>query len=292
MTMHLIRPHLLLTRSWLVLLALVLVLGNLPGCASRSVRRSVVKQNLIEMDLVREVEIFSLVEQNFEHPAIISVPRLTKILNAIEVEMKADKAGVIRQPAFHQEIVHQTARALAKGLAEASPNEEVGIKSIRKERRLGVFHKKFMTSFLAHVKDGNLYISIRRVDWLIPQSGGDEKLPEPGRKRKDMDFRVVTGDPIFFAGIQDLEIDWQSDVFRKAFHLPRSTKGEKKRREMLDSIPVPKEELSPKQERDVAIDQLTPEQLRALADLEEERRGGNITETAYQRARRQLLRER
>jgi hypothetical protein len=107
-----------------------------------------------------------------------------------------------------------------------------------------------------------------------------------------MDFRVITGDPIFFAGVQDLEIDWRNDVFRKAFQLPGSTKGEKKRREVLDSIPVPKEELSPKQKRDIAIDQLTPKQLRALADLEEERRGGNITETDYQRARRQLLRER
>lgn len=292
MTMHLIRPHLLLTRSCLVLLALVFSLGTLPGCAARTVRHSVVKQNLIEMDLVREVKIFSLVEQDFEHPTIISVPRLMNILNAIEVEMKADKTGVIRQPAFHEEIIEQTAAALAQGLAEASPNEEVGIKSIRKERRLGVFYQKFMTSLLAHVKDGHLYISIRRVDWLVPQAAEDGKLPEPGHHRKDMDFRVVSGDPIFFAGVQDLEIDWRNDVFRKAFQLPGSTKGEKKRREVLDSIPVPKEELSPKQKREIAIDQLTPEQLRALADLEEERRGGNITETAYQRARRQLLRER
>jgi len=275
MTMYLVRPHLLLTRSCLVLLALVFSLGTLPGCAARTVRHSVVKQNLIEMDLVREVKIFSLVEQDFEHPTIISVPRLMNILNAIEVEMKADKTGVIRQPAFHEEIIEQTAAALAQGLAEASPNEEVGIKSIRKERRLG-----------------HLYISIRRVDWLVPQAAEDGKLPEPGHHRKDMDFRVVSGDPIFFAGVQDLEIDWRNDVFRKAFQLPGSTKGEKKRREVLDSIPVPKEELSPKQKREIAIDQLTPEQLRALADLEEERRGGNITETAYQRARRQLLGER
>ena len=128
---------------------------------------------------------------------------------------------------------------------------------------MGVFYRKFMTSFLAHVKDEHLYMSIRRVDWLIPRAAEDEKLPEPGRNRKDMDFRVVTGDPIFFAGVQDLEIDWRNDVFRKAFQLPGSTMGEKKRREVLDSIPVPKEELSPKQKRDIAIEQLTPKQLRA-----------------------------
>jgi len=42
----------------------------------------------------------------------------------------------------------------------------------------------------------------------------------------------------------------------------------------------------------VGLDRLPPEQLRALADLEEDRREGRITETAYQRERRQLLRKR
>ena len=282
----------LLTRSWLALFALAFLLSTLTGCAPRTLRESVLKGNLMEMDLVREVEVFTVVEQDYEHPTIISVPRLINILNAVEVEVQSDKGGTIRQPAFHPEIVPRTAEALAKGLAEASPNEEVGIKSIRKERRMGVFHKKYMTSFLAHVKEGHLYLLLRRVDWRIPQSMPDDRLPEPGRNRKDMDFRVVTGEPIYFAGVQDLEIDWMNDVFRKAFRLSGSTKGEKKRREVLDSIPVPKDELSSQQQNAVGLDQLTPEQLRALADLEEERRAGKITETTYQRARRQLLRER
>ena len=42
----------------------------------------------------------------------------------------------------------------------------------------------------------------------------------------------------------------------------------------------------------VSIGDLTPEQLRALADLEEDRRKGRITEATYQRERRQLLRKR
>jgi hypothetical protein len=43
---------------------------------------------------------------------------------------------------------------------------------------------------------------------------------------------------------------------------------------------------------DTRFEDLTPEQLRALADLEEDRRQGRITEPAYQRARRELLRKR
>ena len=107
-----------------------------------------------------------------------------------------------------------------------------------------------------------------------------------------MDFRVVTGEPIYFAGPQDLEIDWRSDAFKTAFHLPGTTKGRKRKREVLESSRIPKEELAEKPGNTVGIDQLTPEQLRALADLEDDRREGRITETAYQRQRRQLLRKR
>ena len=42
----------------------------------------------------------------------------------------------------------------------------------------------------------------------------------------------------------------------------------------------------------ISLDQLSSEQLRTLADLEDDRREGRITEAAYQRSKRQLLRER
>jgi hypothetical protein len=112
------------------------------------------------------------------------------------------------------------------------------------------------------------------------------------RDRKVMDFRVVTADPIYFAGVQDVEINWRSDVFRTAFRMPGNTGGERRRREVLESIPVPKEELSSEGGSGTSFENLSPEKLRALADLEEERRAGRMTENDYQRARRQLLRSR
>jgi hypothetical protein len=109
-----------------------------------------------------------------------------------------------------------------------------------------------------------------------------------------MNFRVVAGDHIFYAGPQALEIDWLNPVFRFAYRLPGSTEGTQRRRQILDSSAIPQDEQDAASDGDksVAIDELTPDQLRALADLEEDRREGRITEIAYQRARRQLLRQR
>ena len=264
----------------------------LTGCGTRAVRQSHLKRNLIEVDYVRNVTLFSTEKLGYEHPAIISTERLANILNAIEVETRGDKGGEVRQPAFHPEIVERTAEALAEAFAEAGPDQAIGVNVIRKDMRIGIFHLKYLTSFLAHIDDGHLYISIRRVDWLVPKGREDDPYPQPRRDKKAMDFRVVTGDPIYFAGIQDLEIDWRNEVFRKPFHLPGTTSGEKRRREVLLQSPVPRDELEEKSKGDIPYAELTPDQLRALADLQEERREGRITEADYQRAKRQLLRRR
>jgi len=277
-------------------LALVATLGlAATGCATRNVRHNIRNDYLTTVDLVREVRGFSVQEQGYEHPAIISPTRLSNILRALEVEMQTEE-GTIRQPAIHPALLNRVAEALSAALEEASPNEEVAIKVVRKQRRLGVFDSKFLTTFLAHVKDQQLYIALRRIEWPLPSGAESTKsknvLPDPVRERPSMDFRVVTGEPIYFAGPQDLEIDWRNEAFETAFHLQGSTKGRKRKREVLESSRIPKEEFAPAPGEAVGLDQLTPEQLRALADLEEDRREGRITETAYQRERRQLLRKR
>jgi hypothetical protein len=168
----------------------------------------------------------------------------------------------------------------------------VAVKAVHKEARMGILHRKYLTTFLAHVEDEQLYVALRRIEWPIPRAEESKRLPNPLRDRKVMDFRVVTAEPIYFAGVQDVEIDWRNDVFRTAFRMPGNTGGERRRREVLESIPVPKEELRSEGGSGTSIDNLSPEKLRALADLEEERRAGRMTETDYQRARRQLLRSR
>lgn len=267
------------------------------GCASRPVRHTILKRNTISVDLVRDVRGFTTEEKGYEHPAIVSVPRLIFILSAVEVEIHQGGGGVVRQPAFHKTTVVKTAKALSEALAQAGPDEAVGINVIRKDARLGVFNRKFLTNFLAHMDNGQLYLSIRRVDWPVAKTMKNSELPRPSRDRKAMNFRVVTGKPMYFAGPQDLEIDWQNEAFKQVFRLPGSTKGEKRRRDVLESSPIPKAEFQANASESgggerLPLDRLSPTQLRALADLEEDRVEGRITETAYQRERRQLLRAR
>ena len=274
--------------------ALVLALSVLlvlPGCITRNVRENVVNRHLMDVDLVRQVNGFTTQEYGYEHPAIISTARLEHILGALEIEVR-DGPAMIRQPAIHASLVKETAEALSEGLAAAEPDDTVEVRALRKEMRLGVFHRKYLTAFLAFVNDEHLYIMLRRVEWPIPQSQEDDKLPHPQRNERNMDFRVVASEPIYFAGVQDLEIDWRHEAFQKPFQMPGSTGGGKRRREVLESIPVPKDEIRKGAGGEMSVDQLSPEQLRALADLEEERRAGRITETNYQRAKRDILRKR
>lgn len=246
----------------------------------------------MQVDLVRYVKGLRTEPQGFEHPAIISKERLTYILGAVEIETREEKgSATIRQPGFHAEMVEPIAAALSEGLRRAGPDQEVGIQAVRKERSLGIFHRKYLTTLLAWVKDGSLFLQLHRSEWPIPQEKEGKPLPEPRRDTRPMDYRVVSGEPLYFAGPQTLEIDWKNEVFRAAYHLPGSTGGEKRRREVLLESPIPASER--KQTDDgVALDQLSPDQLRTLADLEEDRRSGRITEQAYQKARRELLRPR
>jgi len=273
--------------GWVALIALV------GGCATRSVRSPIIDRMGVQVDLVRQVKGFTTQPLGYDHPTIISVVRMAHILNAVEIETREKGKGAIRQPAFHPEIVEETAKAISEALAEAGPDQEVGVKIIRKEIRFGVFHKKYLTSFLVHVSEDHLYLSLHRIEWFVSRRNEDS-LPEPRRDTHPMDFRVVSGEHLYYAGPQALEIDWQNPVFQTAYRLPGSSRGEKRRREVIDESPVPRserEETSNRENR-VAIDELSPDQLRALADLEDDRREGRITETAYQRAKRQLLRQR
>ncbi len=280
------------TLSTLAALAVCLGLVLTSGCATRAQRHSIIDKTGMQVDLVRYVKGFRTEPQGFEHPAIISSERLTHILGAIEIETREKDGSTIRQPGIHPDLVLPIATALSDALREAGPDQEVGLQAVRKQQKLGVFHTKYLTSLLAYVKGGFLYLQLHRSDWEIPQAKEEKPLPEPIRDTRPMDYRVVSGDYLYFAGPQTLEIAWNNDVFRSAYKLPGSTGGEKRRREVLLESPIPQAERKAAQGSDVSIDALTPEQLRALADLEDDRRAGRITEQAYQRARRELLRPR
>lgn len=275
------------------MLAALLLLAIFSGCGTRYARHEVVGLRDVQVDLVSQVEgLFGTVSQGYEHPAVISEVRIVHILNAIEVETPLEGGGFLREPALYPGMAAEAAGAIAQAFAEADPDQAIGVKLTRKEAKFGIFHTKYLTSFLAFMKDDHLYIELSRVNWPIPQPMEAKKLPEPRRGESPQSFRIVSGEHLFYAGSKALEIDWRSPVFRTAYHLPGTSGGVARRKEILLESPIPKEEMGGPNEALESVDQLSPEQLRALADLEEDRNQGRITEAAYQRAKRQLLRER
>lgn len=279
----------------LLLLVLLAIATSLlaTGCATRASRRSIINRTGMQVDLVRYKRFFRTEPLGFEHPAVISSERLANVLGAIEIETREKKkVATVRGPGIHPEMITPIAEALSEALRKASPDEEVGVQAVRKERSLGIFHTKYLTTLLAWVNDGYLYLQLHRSEWLIPQAKEGGPLPEPIRDTRPMNFRVVTGEHLFFAGPQTLEIDFKSDVFKTAYHLPGATGGEKRRREVLLESPIPATERKRDDGDGVRLDELSAEQLRALADLEDDRRSGRISEQTYQKARRDLLRKR
>ena len=133
---------------------------------------------------------------------------------------RSARSSLVRAPAFHPDIIPAAAAAISTAFSEANRDQEVGVKLVRKEKKMGVFHTKYLTSFIAYMNEGYLYLLLSRVDWPIPQAKENDKLPEPRRDRVPMNFRVVSGDYLFYAGPRSLEIAWQDPIFGAAYRLP------------------------------------------------------------------------
>ena len=86
---------------------------------------------------------------------------------------------------------------------------------------------------------------------------------------------------------QAVAIDWRDPVFAQPTRTRVLPSGEVVRREVLMESPA---EVAGHGDPGMKLpENLSPEQLRSLADIEEERRAGRITETEYRARRRAIL---
>jgi hypothetical protein len=162
------------------------------------------------------------------------------------------------------------------------------VQSVRKEMQHGLFHRKYLTSFVSYVKEDRLHVLLSRVDWPLPdKSDKTFRLPEPRPGEEVMEFRTVTSAQYHYAGRQGVRVAWRDDRFAGATPLPTGQEGEARRRTILMEST---ERVAPLTGGD--LEGLSAEALRDLADLEEDRRQGRITETEYRRAREQILERR
>ena len=226
------------------------------------------------------------VDRGFRQPATISGVRIAHMLAQIDVRMdSSDGEKGERRAAVPTELVYPLGDTLSAALAKADQSQEVVVQALRSERKLGLFTQTFVTSFLAFVgPDDLLHLEFSRLDWPVPKGSEDEQR-EPVAGREVMAFRVLASEGVEPIGHQAVAVDWRDERFRNPTSVRVGPGGKVTRRTVLMEDEAPATEAEP------AATQLPtdPESLRALANLEEARRTGALTEAEYQRQRRALL---
>lgn len=270
------------------LLMLLMLCSLLTGCITRQVITPVVDKRGIEVELRGQKNGNEPVDKGYAHPAAISPQRISYILTTIEVRGSTGKKDDDKalQGIVTATTLQDISKGLSEALAQADSSQEVVIKSVRTARRLGVFSRKFYSGFTAYVEDDYLYIHVSYIEKEI-DTGKGEKLPMPLPGKANGKFRVVANKGMHAVGPYALAIRWRDPHFSKQTR-SLDTEGVRTRTILLDS-PIPKEELGATLPTTLS-DKLSPATLRALADLEEERRNGLVTEAAYRFRRDQLLR--
>jgi len=268
--------------------ARLLLLGLLAlapsACITRPIRQDVYSKGTVEVYLRSEKRGLSLVKKGYDHPLTIAPVRVAHILSRLDMRPSSGKAKE-RLPAIPTDLLYSIADGVSQAFGDAGPDQDVVVMAIRREKRWGIFEHKYLTSFVAYARDGRVYLHLNRSEWEIPKRRED-RLPEPSVGDHPMSFHLYPSYAMVLVDPQSVAVDWQDPIFAKDTRTKILPTGEVVRRTIL--LESPPEEIS--KDAGVALpDDLSPEQLRALADLEEKRRSGEITEGAYLSERRRIL---
>jgi hypothetical protein len=266
-----------------------LLVAAATGCVTRPV--PIFEEGGIQVFLRSDVRWMRTVEKGFSHPAAIAPVRLAHILSRIDLKppsgfllsFEGDKSRV---PAVQTDALYTVAEGVSKALAAANPDQEVVVMVIRDTKKWGVFDHDYLTSFVTYVRDDRLYFHLSHHDWEIPKTR-DERIPEPRVGDNPQRFKLYTGTAMALVSDQAVAIDWRDQIFAKPTRTRVLPSGEVERREVLmESPPEAGEDSDP----GMALpENLSPDQLRSLADIEDLRRAGKITETEYRARRRAIL---
>jgi hypothetical protein len=257
------------------------------ACAGRYVREPVYQDPEISVVLRSEKNWQTTVVRGFSHPTTVSALRIAHVLARIDVRTGAEE-GNDRTPAFATAALYKVGEEIARAFSKATPDQMVIVKAVRREKRFGIFHEKYLTSFAAWMRGDDLVIHFSRVEWPMPKED-EETIPEVYVDRVVQSFKVLPAEGIVPQGDQELAADWRNPVFRDATHVKVGADGKLLRRQVLMEGDAPAvEEKEP--EATVLPADLPAGTLRALAELKERRTRGEISETTYHRERRDLLR--
>lgn len=268
-------------RAATAVLAVALALG---ACVARVERESVFSEGRTEIELRQERRGGEVVPKGHAHPAIIAPMRLANVLAAIDIRKGGEDNE--RQPAIPTETLYTIAKGVSAALAVANPDQELALISIRNQKRFGIFDRNYLTSFVCYVKADQLYVHLSRSDWELPRDK-NARIPWPSIGDSGTPLRVVAGRGISVVDARSIAADWRSDFFARSRAIRMSATGVVQRRTIL--MESPEVDAPPPALGDSLPGNLPPEALRALADLEERRRQGQITESFYLSQRAAIL---
>lgn len=263
------------------LLAAALVLA---GCAGPRYERETFYEN---RDITITLRGRTDVNPDYEHPVQVSAVRLSHILASLDVRFDDQEKKNARTPVVPIEAIYPLGELVSRALAAAKPEQEVVVSALLRSRKLKIFTEKTLTAFIVYMKNDQLVFHISRVGFTVPKNPND-RVHEPKQGKSYQDFKVLRSKSIVPIAPQAVAVEWRHPDFRKADAVRIGRGGKIKRRTVL--IEEPEEEAPEETPADVVdLSTLTSDALRQLADLEDERRRGDINEAEYVARRRKIL---
>lgn len=239
-------------------------------------------------------------ERGYDHPIAIAPVRVAHILSRLDLRAPGKRFFILkrkdekeRAPVISTDSLYAIAEGVSKALAEANPGQQVVVQSIRNDTSLLVFDHDYLTDFVAYVKDDLLYIHFNHWEWEIPSRRKD-RLPEPHPGKHPQEFSLLPSRAMTLVDGQSVAVHWRDPIFRRPTRTRITPGGKVVRKTILmemeggevapdlpaDEAPIPTDSLPAN---------LRPGTLRDLADLEERRRAGLVTEMQYEMERREIL---
>jgi hypothetical protein len=250
------------------------------GCGARYARVPLVETPDLVVALRSERQGGAPIARGFAHPAAISAPRMESILSRIDVRESSGDANESRA-ALPGELLPTLASALSDALGRADATQEVAVRAERRERKLGIFTRRFVTSFVAFVDAENrLQIHLVDADRELP-AGDDAPQHDPIASRSTHAIKALPGPHIEAIGQRAVAVDWRATLFEA----PAVRDQPGRRRTILMGSPAP----APRDPGNATPPPVDPDHLHALAELENLRSSGAISEAEYQRRRAALL---
>jgi hypothetical protein len=272
----------MMARRIFTLLALVVAVTAVSGCVTTNRTVFEKKGTKIQLQSKRGTDL------QLDHPVLIAPVRLSHVLSRIDVRMTRNNVQT-REPAIPLKSLELIATALANGLREAGPEDRVVVYSIVREKRFGIFDHNYLTSFIAYVKGASLFIHLSRASWEIPPRR-EKNLPKPAIGKFPSRFRALPGKSMQVIDQQSLAIAWKDRIFYQPTRTRVDATGKTVRKTiLLESEELFEPALEPEPEALIIPPGVSSDILRALADLEDQRRRGEISEVKYERRRREIL---